>query len=458
MFAENTQKFNIQNFYWQTTLIFVQLYTVYMKILLLGSGGREHALAWKMKQSNLCGQLYIAPGNAGTGTVGINVPIGVNDFESQKEFCLQNGIDMVVVGPEEPLVKGVYDFFTGDDALKHIIVIGPSAFGAQLEGSKAFSKKFMQRHNIPTAAYAEFDTANFDEGKKYIAQHTLPVVLKADGLAAGKGVVIATTHQEALQVFEEMIVNKQFGDASARVVVEQFLEGIEVSVFVLTNTKEYKIIGHAKDYKRIGVGDTGLNTGGMGCVSPVPFVGGAFMDKVVNNIIQPTINGLLAENIVYNGFVFFGLINVKGEPMVIEYNCRMGDPETEVVLPLLRNDLVELFLALHKGLLGEIEISFDNRACATVVAVSGGYPGEYEKGFVIDGLKDDYVNGNTFIFHAGTKLAGANVVTNGGRVLAVSSYGNSLTDAAGQSKAVLEGISFSGMYYRDDIGYEFAMA
>jgi len=455
MFAENTQKINIQNFYWQTTLIFVQLYTVSMNILLLGSGGREHALAWKMTQSTLCSQLYIAPGNAGTGLVGTNVPFGVNEFEAQKQFCLQNNIHMVVVGPEEPLVKGVYDFYTGDEALKHIIVIGPSGYGAQLEGSKAFSKKFMRRHNIPTAAYAEFDTTNFEEGKQYIANHTLPIVLKADGLAAGKGVVIATTHEEALQVFEEMIVNRQFGDASARVVIEQFLDGIEVSVFVLTNTKEYKIIGHAKDYKRIGVGDTGLNTGGMGCVSPVPFAQGAFMEKVERTIIQPTINGLLTENIVYNGFVFFGLINVKGEPMVIEYNCRMGDPETEVVLPLLKNDIVDLFLAVHEGRLNETEIESDNRSCATVVAVSGGYPGHYEKGYVIDGLNNGYDTGNSFIFHAGTSLVNGDVLTNGGRVLAVSSFGNSITEAAASSKAVLEGISFNGMYFRHDIGFEF---
>ncbi len=426
-----------------------------MNILLLGSGGREHALAWKMKQSPLCAQLFIAPGNAGTVEVGTNVPIGVNEFDAQKAFCLQHAIDMVVVGPEEPLVKGLYDFYAADEALKHIIVIGPSAYGAQLEGSKAFSKKFMQRHNIPTAAYAEFDATNFDEGKQYIAKHTLPVVLKADGLAAGKGVVIATTHVEALQVFEEMIVNRQFGDASARVVVEQFLDGIEVSVFVLTDGKDYRIIGHAKDYKRIGVGDTGPNTGGMGCVSPVPFADGAFMKTVEDTIIRPTISGLRAENIVYNGFVFFGLINVKGGPMVIEYNCRMGDPETEVVLPLLKNDIIELFLATHQGGLKDADIQFDDRACATVVAVSGGYPGDYKKGYVIEGLKNEVDNGNTIIFHAGTKLTGGDVVTNGGRVLAVSSFGSTITEAAARSREALESISFTGMCFRNDIGYEF---
>jgi phosphoribosylamine--glycine ligase len=427
-----------------------------MNILLLGSGGREHALAWKITQSSLCKQLFIAPGNAGTIQFGTNVAIGVNEFEAQKAFCLANNINMVVVGPEEPLVKGVYDFYKNDDTLKHIIVIGPSAYGAQLEGSKAFSKKFMQRHNIPTAAYAEFDASNIEEGRTYIAQHSLPIVLKADGLAAGKGVVIATTHKEALEVFDEMIVNRQFGDASSRVVIEQFLEGIEVSVFALTDGQDYKIIGHAKDYKRIGVGDTGLNTGGMGCVSPVPFAEGAFMQEVEETIIKPTINGLKAENIVYNGFVFFGLINVKGKPMVIEYNCRMGDPETEVVLPRLKNDIVDLFLAVHQGRLSQAVIEFDNRACATVVAVSGGYPGDYQKGFVITGLNNITGNSNTIIFHAGTALAGGQVVTNGGRVLAVSSYGSTITQAAASSKASLEGISFNGMFFRNDIGYEFA--
>jgi len=426
-----------------------------MNILVLGSGGREHALAWKIKQSSKCTRLFIAPGNAGTVQCGTNVPIVVNEFEAQKKFCIENNIHMVVVGPEEPLVKGVYDFYAGDEALRDIIVIGPSAYGAQLEGSKAFSKKFMQRYNIPTAAYAEFDDSNFEEGRQYIANHTLPVVLKADGLAAGKGVVIATTHQEALGVFEEMIVNRQFGDASARVVIEQFLAGIEVSIFALTNAKQYKIIGHAKDYKRIGVGDTGLNTGGMGCVSPVPFADAAFMKKALETIIEPTINGLLAENIVYNGFVFFGLINVKGNPMVIEYNCRLGDPETEVILPLLKNDIVELFLATCNGTLDEQEIIFDNRACSAVMAVSGGYPGDYEKGYVIEGLNNGIDNNNSIIFHAGTKLADGEVVSSGGRVLAVSSYGNTILEAADRSKAVLEGISFNGMYYRKDIGFEF---
>ncbi len=421
-----------------------------MNILLLGSGGREHALAWKLSQDKLCSSLFIAPGNAGTSAFGTNVSIGVNDFESQKKFCKENNIQMLVVGPEEPLVKGVYDFFVGED----IMVVGPSQFGAQLEGSKAFSKKFMQRHNIPTAGYAEFTDENFEEGKKYIAAHSLPIVLKADGLAAGKGVVISNTHEEALAVFEEMIVNRQFGDASSKVVIEQFLSGIEISVFVVTDGTDYKIIGHAKDYKRIGEGDTGLNTGGMGCVSPVPFADEAFMQKIEETIIKPTINGFSKENIVYKGFVFFGLIKVGDEPFVIEYNCRMGDPETEVVLPRLKNSLVELFTSLHNNTLKNISIDFDSRACCTVVAVSGGYPGDYEKNKVITGL-DESFDKDTIVFHAGTKEAENGVVTNGGRVLAVSSYGENIKEAVERSEEALKKINFEGIYYRKDIGFEF---
>jgi phosphoribosylamine--glycine ligase len=426
-----------------------------MNILLVGSGGREHALAWKMSKSKLLKQLFIAPGNAGTAQFGVNVNIGVNDFESQKNFCLEHNIQMVVVGPEEPLVKGIYDFYMNDESLKKIMVIGPSAFGAQLEGSKAFSKKFMQRHNIPTAGYAEFTKDNFEDGKQYILSQSIPVVLKADGLAAGKGVVIAQTHEEALQSFEEMIINQQFGDASSKVVIEEFLSGIEISVFALTDGSNYKIIGHAKDYKRIGVGDTGLNTGGMGCVSPVPFADDVFMQKVIERIVEPTINGFHKEAIVYEGFVFFGLINVNNEPYVIEYNCRMGDPETEVVMPRLQNDIVELFLATHHHTLNDVKIAFDDRACATVVAVSGGYPGDYKKGFVINGLNQTANQSNTIIFHAGTTLNGNEVVTNGGRVLAISSYGSNITEAVQYSKEVLGQITFDGMYYRNDIGYEF---
>ena len=425
-----------------------------MNIFLLGSGGREHALALKIVQSKHCSQLFIAPGNAGTAECGKNINIGVNDFEAIKQFGVENNIEMIVVGPEDPLVKGVYDFFKNDEATKNIIVIGPSANGAQLEGSKAFSKKFMQRHNIPTAAYAEFTKDNFEEGKQYIQQHSLPVVLKADGLAAGKGVVIAQTTADALNAFEEMIINQQFGEASSKVVIEEYLDGIELSVFVLTNGKDYKIIGHAKDYKRIGEGDTGLNTGGMGCVSPLPFLTNEFLKKIETGIIQATINGLQKENIIYNGFIFFGLIKVENEPYVIEYNCRMGDPETEVVMPRLKTDLVELFLSVHNNSLQDVAIEFDKKSCATVVAVSGGYPGDYEKGKQIS-LPANVKDGS-IIFHAGTKFdADGKLVSNGGRVLTVTSFGSNIADAVQLSKHVLSDIHFEGMYFRSDIGYEF---
>jgi len=363
---------------------------------------------------------------------------------------------MVVVGPEEPLVKGIYDFFQQDTQLKHINVVGPSANGAQLEGSKAFSKKFMHRHGIPTAAYAEFTVSEYEEGKKYIQQHSLPIVLKANGLAAGKGVVIALSHTEALQAFEEMIIHKQFGEAGNKVVIEEFLKGIEVSVFALTDGEVYQVIGHAKDYKRIGEGETGLNTGGMGCVSPVPFMDALFMQKVEERIIRPTINGLAQENINYHGFVFFGLMNVHGEPWVIEYNCRMGDPETEVVMPMLQTDIVALFAAMDNGTLIDANISFSEQTCATVMAVSGGYPGDYQKNIPIYGLAELPPSADSIIFHAGTKQTENGVVTNGGRVLAVTSYGNTIPEAVAKSKKILEKISFEGMYYRKDIGFEFA--
>lgn len=426
-----------------------------MNILLLGSGGREHALAWKMVQSHHCESLFIAPGNAGTSQYGTNLAISILDFTGIKNACLEHRINMLVVGPEEPLVKGIYDFFRDDPQTQHIIVVGPSAKAAQLEGSKAFSKKFMRRHNIPTALYAEFTYDTYDEGKKYISQHSLPVVLKADGLAAGKGVVIADTHKQALEVFEEMLLRKQFGEASSKVVIEEFLSGIEVSVFVLTNGQQYRLIGHAKDYKRIGQGDTGLNTGGMGCVSPVPFMDQNFMQKVEERIIKPTVNGLAEENLNYHGFIFFGLININGEPFVIEYNCRMGDPETEVVMPRLQTDLVALFAAMDNGTLVDTNILFDERSCATVMAVSGGYPGEYRKNISIEGLKDLQTDSDSIVFHAGTKEVNDKVVTNGGRVLAVTSYGNNIAQAVERSKRVLEKITFEGMYFRKDIGYEF---
>lgn len=430
-----------------------------MNILILGSGGREHALAWKIKQSALCSRLFIAPGNAGTLQCGENINIDVNNFAAIKDFCIKENIGLVIVGPEDPLVNGIYDFLHNKEAspsgeVWSGIVIGPSAAGAQLEGSKSFSKYFMQQHNIPTAAYAEFNELNYHDGKQYISKHTLPIVLKADGLAAGKGVIICNTHDEALAAFEEMIVNKQFGKASAKVVIEEFLQGIEVSVFVLTDGVDYKIIGHAKDYKRIGEGDTGLNTGGMGCVSPVPFVDETFMAKVEERIIKPTIKGLQKEQLEYKGFVFIGLMNVNGEPYVIEYNCRLGDPETEVVLPRLKNDLVEMFVALHKGGLDKVKVEFDERTAATIVAVSAGYPGDYQKNKPIQFPSQKEGEWET-IFHAGTKQQGDTIVTNGGRVLAVTAFGKDIKEAVEKSLHQLKEISFDGMYYRCDIGYEF---
>jgi|JI10StandDraft_1071094.scaffolds.fasta_scaffold43801_3 phosphoribosylamine--glycine ligase len=426
-----------------------------MNILLLGSGGREHALAWKMTQSHHCDQLFIAPGNAGTAAFGTNLAISVTDFDAIKDACMNYQINMLVVGPEEPLVKGIYDFFQADPSLNHIIVVGPSKAAAQLEGSKAFSKKFMQRHGIPTAAYAEFTADSIEDGRKYIQQHALPIVLKADGLAAGKGVVIAATTEEALACFDEMILGKQFGAASEKVVIESFLQGIEVSVFALTNGEAYHIIGHAKDYKRIGEGDTGLNTGGMGCVSPVPFMDADFMQKTDKKIIRPTVEGLAKEGLEYHGFIFFGLMNIDGEPFVIEYNCRLGDPETEVVLPRLQTDLVALFAAMDNGTLEDANISFDERSAATIMAVSGGYPGEYAKGKPIELPAATEVPKDTMVFHAGTISSGEQVLTNGGRVLAVTSYGANIAEAVERSKTTLQQISFEGMYFRKDIGFEF---
>jgi phosphoribosylamine--glycine ligase len=425
-----------------------------MNILLLGSGGREHAFAWKMSQSSRCTKLYIAPGNAGTSLCGTNVALAVTDFKGIKQFCIDHTIEMVVVGPEEPLVKGIYDYFKNDPAIQHIAVIGPSKAGANLEGSKAFAKAFMQRHKIPSAAYREFNADNYEEGIAYLQSHATPIVLKADGLAAGKGVIICQNHVEAMAEFELMIQQAKFGDASKKVVVEDFLSGIELSVFVLTDGEHYVLLPEAKDYKRINEGDKGLNTGGMGAISPVPFADEIFMQKVISTIIDPTIGGLKKEQIEYAGFIFLGIIKVGDDPYVIEYNCRMGDPETEAVLPRLKNDLVELFEATAAKKLHEIKLETDGRHTATIVAVSGGYPGEYEKGLLIDGL-DLVQEDDVIVFHAGTKQEEDRTVTNGGRVLAVTSFGNTLQKAVEKSKAILDIIEFDGMHFRSDIGYEF---
>jgi phosphoribosylamine--glycine ligase len=425
-----------------------------MNVLLLGSGGREHALALKISQSKLCTNLFIAPGNAGTLLCGTNLPFGVNDFDAIKQCCIDNKIDMVIVGPEEPLVKGITDFLISDPQLSNLDIIGPTKAGAQLEGSKAFSKHFMQRHNIPTAAYREFTLDNYEEGVEYIKQHSLPIVLKADGLAAGKGVVICESVFEALAEFDLMIQRAKFGEASKKVVVEQFLKGIELSVFVLTDGKNYITLPEAKDYKRVGEGDTGLNTGGMGAISPVPFADTVFMKKVEDRVVKPTVEGLQKEGLEYRGFIFAGLIKVDDEPYVIEYNCRMGDPETEVVMPRLKNDLLELLKAAADQKLDQVKIEVDNRAACTVVAASGGYPGDYKKGIEIDGL-DDVSKSDSMVFHAGTIIKDYKVVTNGGRVLCVTSLGNDISSAAVKSVKTLNRISFNGMFFRSDIGYEF---
>ena len=425
-----------------------------MNILIIGSGGREHTLAWKIKQSPLCAELFIAPGNAGTALCGTNLSIAVSDFENMAIICKERAIDMIVVGPEEPLVKGIYDFFKNKKGFENLKVIGPSKAASQLEGSKAFAKAFMQRHNIPTAAYGEFTADKYVDGVEYIKTQSLPIVLKADGLAAGKGVLICMNHLEAAAEFELMLLQSKFGEAGNKVVIEEFLKGIELSIFVLTDGENYVLLPEAKDYKRIGEADAGLNTGGMGAVSPLPFVTEEFLQKVKEKIIEPTIAGLKKDKLEYKGFIFLGLMNNDGEPKVIEYNCRLGDPETEVVIPRIKNDLVELLIATAEQRLHEIKIETDERAVATVVAVSGGYPGDYEKGKIILGLKDSILE-NTVIFHSGTIEEGNDIVTNGGRVLAVTSFAENITEAVEQSNYVMEQLDFEDMYYRTDIGFEF---
>lgn len=424
-----------------------------MNILLLGGGGREHALAWKIAQSPLCGKLFIAPGNAGTAQLGENLPFASTDFPRIREACLTHGIDLVVPGPEDTLVAGVVDFFRGDPSLSHIPVAGPGASGARLEGSKSFAKEFMARNGIPTAAYREFTKAHVREGKEYLATHPLPIVLKADGLAAGKGVIICQSRDEAVREFEEMLLADKFGAAGAKVVVEAFLDGIELSVFALTDGKRFVLLPEAKDYKRIGVGDTGLNTGGMGAVSPVPFADTAFMEKVTERIVRPTIEGIVAEKLDYRGFVFFGLIKVGDDPYVIEYNCRLGDPETEVILPRLTDDLVPLLEQAARGQLLGQPVTTDSRSAVTTILVSGGYPEAYQKGKQITGL--DRTPEQCLVFHAGTSFDSDRIVTNGGRVLAVTALADDLRSAKTVSAAGAEAIRFDGKYYRNDIGWEF---
>ena len=419
-----------------------------MRILLLGSGGREHALAWKMLQSPKCKQLFVAPGNAGTAEIATNVEISVTDFEAIKTCAIENKIDMVVVGPEDPLVLGIYDFFMNDENLKHIPVIGPSKNGAQLEGSKEFAKQFLVRHNIPTAAYDSFTAATVEAGCEFLTTLQPPYVLKADGLAAGKGVLIIDNLAEAQQELRNMLVGAKFGEASSKVVIEEFLDGIELSCFVLTDGKNYKILPTAKDYKRIGDGDTGLNTGGMGAVSPVPFADAILLEKIETRIVKPTIDGFAKDNIDYKGFVFIGLINVRGEPIVIEYNVRMGDPETEVVIPRLKNDLVEMFQAVANGTLNEISLEIDERAATTIMLVSGGYPEEYEKGKIISGIESVR---DSLVFHAGTKIQNNQIVSNGGRVLAITSFGKDFDEAIKKSYQNIEKLHFDKMHFRKDI-------
>lgn len=421
-----------------------------MNVLILGSGGREHAMAWKIRSSSYLNNLFIAPGNAGTALLGTNVSIDVTDFSSLKSFSLENDIDMIVVGPEVPLVEGIYDFFRDDEDICHIAVIGPSKEGAQLEGSKDFAKNFMNRHNIPTAQFKTVTLDNIAEGNDFLDSMTAPYVLKADGLASGKGVLIIDNINYAKQMLAEML-NGKFGNASKSVVIEEFLKGIECSVFVLSDGSSYKILPVAKDYKRIGEGDSGLNTGGMGAVSPVAFADKVFMEKVKSRIVEPTVAGLRIENIDYKGFIFLGLINVEGEPKVIEYNVRMGDPESEVVIPLIKSDLLELFIGVTTETLSQKSLEIDNRHAVTVMMVSGGYPEEYQKGKIIEGL-DTVLDSN--VFHAGTKMVDGKVLTAGGRVLAVTSFGKNMKEALQTSYNNINKINFENSYYRKDIGFD----
>ena len=422
-----------------------------MTILLLGSGGREHAFAWKMLQSPLCTKLFVAPGNAGTESIATNVNLKITDFDAIKAFALSEKIEMVVVGPEDPLVKGIFDFFQNDSDLKHIPVIGPSKKGAQLEGSKEFAKEFLVKHNIPTAGYDSFTKETVEAGCTFLETLQPPYVLKADGLAAGKGVLIIQDLEEAKEELRNMLVHSKFGEASSKVVIEEFLDGIELSCFVLTDGKNYKILPTAKDYKRIGEGDTGLNTGGMGAVSPVPFADAVLLEKIESRIVKPTIEGLQKDGIQYKGFVFIGLINVKGEPIVIEYNVRMGDPETEVVIPRLKSDLVELFLAVANEKLDEKTLEIDSQSAATVMVVSGGYPEEYVNGKAISGIE---TVSDSIVFHAGTKSENGKVISNGGRVLAVTSLGINFEEAIKKSYQNIDKLHFDTMYFRKDIGFD----
>ncbi|WP_430907164.1 phosphoribosylamine--glycine ligase [Maribacter sp. 2-571] len=422
-----------------------------MKILIVGSGGREHTMAWKLKQSPKLTKLYVAPGNAGTADIAQNIPIGVNDFEAIKQLVLEENIEMVVVGPEDPLVNGIHDFFLEDPDLSGIAVIGPQKAAATLEGSKQFAKEFMMRHGIPTAAYQSFTVDTLDEGYRFLETLTAPYVLKADGLAAGKGVLILEELEQAKKELKSMLIDEKFGNASTTVVIEEFLAGIELSVFVLTDGDGYQILPTAKDYKRIGEGDTGLNTGGMGAISPVPFADNVFMDKIHANIVKPTVEGLKKDNLPYKGFIFIGLIKVGDEPKVIEYNVRMGDPETEVVLPRIQTDLLDLLKATAAGTLNEIELKIDDRTAATVMLVSGGYPEAYEKGKEITGFRNVQ---DALVFHAGTQLKDGKVLTNGGRVMAITSYGENFKEALATSYTNINTVRFDQMNYRKDIGFD----